>query len=152
MSEKIQLNVGDIAPNFKSRTQTGESIELYELLEKGSKVLLVFYPKDDTPGCTAQLCGIRDIYKEYKDKGVRVLGVNHGSSESHKDFIEKHNYPFDILVDEKKEIIKSYGSEKLFFKNLVVKRGVFLINTDKKIIYRFWGQQDNEKVLQVLDN
>jgi len=121
------LEIGDTAPNFKATTQDNELVELYELLDSGNKVLLIFYPKDFTPGCTKQLCGVRDIYSEYKKRGVRVLGVNHGDSQSHKDFIEEHQFPFDIIVDKDKSIIKDYGSEKKFFKPLPPKGGRFVL-------------------------
>ncbi|NJL96698.1 peroxiredoxin [Candidatus Gracilibacteria bacterium] len=146
-----KLQVGDTAPNFKAYTQDNQMTELYELLDSGNKVFLIFYPKDSTPGCTQQLCGVRDTYKEFRKRGVRVLGVNHGDSVTHKKFIQKNSFPFDIIVDKDKRIIKDYGCEKKFFKNMVVKRGVFLIKEDKTIEYIFWGQQDNQKVLDILD-
>jgi peroxiredoxin Q/BCP len=152
IEEKVKLAVGDKAPDFTAKIQSGEEVTLSKILAGGQKVLLVFYPGDDTPGCTKQLCGIRDVYKEYTDQRVKVLGINHGNAISHQKFISKYNYQFGIVVDEKKEIINQYGATKLFFKNKTVKRGVFLINTDGKIEYIFWGQQDNEKILSMLKN
>lgn len=142
--------VGEIAPDFSLKNQNGEEISLYTLLDSGKKVLLVFYPADQTPGCTLQLCGIRDIYAEYQKHNVVVLGINKGSAQSHQDFITAQSYQFDILVDDQEVVTNLYGAKKLFFKNLMTKRGVFLINTDKKIIYRQWGQHDNTKILDVL--
>jgi thioredoxin-dependent peroxiredoxin len=152
MSEhtKIKLEIGDIAPDFVTEIQTGEKVHLYDLLEQGKKVLLVFYPADFTPGCTMQLCGIRDIYKEYADLGVTILGVNPGSGESHQKFIEHHKYQFDIAVDKDKEIIEKYGATGFLYGRPRIMRGVFLIGSDKKIIYRFWGQQDNQKIINLL--
>lgn len=111
-----KLQVGDTAPNFKAYTQDNQMTELYELLDSGNKVFLIFYPKDSTPGCTQQLCGVRDTYKEFRKRGVRVLGVNHGDSVTHKKFIQKNSFPFDIIVDKDKRIIKDYGCEKNFSK------------------------------------
>jgi peroxiredoxin Q/BCP len=142
--------VGQIAPNFQSVTQSGQKVDLYQILESGKRVLLVFYPGDMTPGCTAQLCGIRDVYSDYTKYGVKVLGVNHAGPESHQQFIDQYGFPFDILVDKDKEIINLYGATKSFYGRPTIKRGVFLIDTNKTIIYRFWGQQDNQKVLQIL--
>jgi len=147
-----KLVVGDIAPDFTAKTQSGEDIRLSDLLKLGQKVLLVFYPGDDTPGCTAQLCGIRDVYSEYKDLGVRVLGMNHAEAKSHQKFINKYEYPFDIIVDEGREIIKQYGAVKLFFKNISTKRGVFLVDIDGKIIYLAWGQQNDQEIIEFLKN
>ncbi len=87
-TEAKVLKVGDKAPDFTAKNQAGIEISLSKLLKEGKKVLLVFYPGDDTPGCTSQLCGIRDIYKEYKDLGVEVYGVNHADEKSHQKFIE----------------------------------------------------------------
>lgn len=152
IEDRVKLSVGDIAPDFSAKVQSGEDVSLSKLLASGQKVLLVFYPGDDTPGCTKQLCGIRDVYKEYTDFGVKVLGVNHGNANSHQKFISTYDYQFDIIVDENKEIINKYGAVKMFFKNKTVKRGVFLIGLDSKIEYIFWGQQDNEKILEMLKN
>jgi thioredoxin-dependent peroxiredoxin len=151
MENQNTLNIGDIAADFKVKNQEGLDISLYKVLASGQKVLLIFYPGDDTPGCTKQLCGVRDIYNQYSKKNVTVFGINHASADSHEKFIQKYNFPFDILVDTDKKIIKQFGAEKFFFKNLIIKRGVFLIGTDKKIIYKHWGQQDNQKVLDILD-
>jgi peroxiredoxin Q/BCP len=149
----VDLQVGDTAPDFTAVLQTpdsAEEINLYSVLESGKKVLLVFYPGDDTPGCTKQLCGIRDVYSEYEKKGVQVIGVNHASEGSHLKFINKYNYQFGIVVDEGHVIRELYGAKKKFFKNFTTKRGVFLIDTDKTILYRFWGQQDNQAILDLL--
>lgn len=152
----VKLAVGDLAPSFVAQIQnpdgTLENFNLQQTLNEGSKVLLVFYPGDDTPGCTAQLCGIRDIYSEYKKLGVKVVGINHADSKSHLKFITKYQYPFGIVIDSDKSIRHSYGAEKAFFKNITTKRSVFLIDTNGKILFIHWGQQDNDKILQLLQN
>jgi thioredoxin-dependent peroxiredoxin len=153
--DKVSLKLQDLAPNFRAKVQYSDKIEevdLYDFLEKAKAkwVLLVFYPGDDTPGCTSQLCKIRDIYKEYQDLDVTIFGVNPASSESHQKFINKYTYPFGIIVDENKEIRQKYGATKYFFKNLTTKRGVFLINSDKKITFIHWGQQNNQEILDLI--
>jgi thioredoxin-dependent peroxiredoxin len=144
------LNVGDKAPLFSLKNQKNETIVLKELLADGHKVMLVVYPKDDTPGCTAQMCRVRDDYSEFEKIGVKVFGLNHGDEASHNKFIEKYNFPFDILIDENRKIIKEYGSTKMFFKNETTQRSAFVIDTDGKIIFAQKGQQDNQQILDLL--
>jgi len=144
------LEIGEKAPMFIAKNQNGEEVNLQSILESGSKVLLIFYPGDDTPGCTQQLCGVRDIYAQYAAAGIKVFGINHADEKSHEKFISKYAFPFDIFVDENKEIAKKYGALKKFFANFVIKRGVFLLDTDGTILYRYWGQQDNHKILSLL--
>jgi len=153
---ELKLEVGNLAPLFEAEIQnpdaTVENFNLEQTLKSGQKVLLVFYPGDDTPGCTAQLCGIRDVYSQYKDLGVKVVGVNHSEAKSHLKFIKKYNYQFGIIVDQDKSIRHKYGAEKLFFKNLTTKRSVFLIDTNQKILFIHWGHQDNSKIIELLKN
>jgi thioredoxin-dependent peroxiredoxin len=144
------LNVGDKAPLFSLKNQNEELIVLDDILKSGHKVMLVIYPKDDTPGCTAQMCGVRDEYSKFKDLGVKIFGLNHDNAKSHQKFIEKYNFPFDILIDENRNTIKEYGSTKMFFKNEVTQRSAFLIDTDGKIIFVQKGQQDNQAILNLL--
>jgi len=153
---EVKLEIGSLAPTFSALIQEPdggiENFNLIETLTAGNKVLLVFYPGDDTPGCTAQLCGIRDVYSSYKKLGVKVVGVNHKDGKSHLKFIKKNNYPFGILIDEDKSIRSAYGAEKSFFKNITTKRSVFLIDTDGKILFIHWGQQDNQEIFNLLEN
>ena len=155
MQDKTQLIVGNTAPNITLLNQKGETFDLYQILDSGQKVLLVFYPADDTPGCTTQLCGIRDIYGEYTKAGVTIVGVNSGDARQHQKFIDKHSYPFDILVDKledgtKRGVAIEYGAIGAFMGHTTTKRGVFLIDTDKTIIYQVWGQQNNQEILDFL--
>lgn len=144
------LNVGDKAPNFKLLNQNGDTIELQKLLASGFKVMLVIYPKDDTPGCTAQMCRVKDDFQQFEDLGVKVYGLNHGESSSHIKFKEKYKFQFDILIDENRKTIKEYGSTKMFFKNEVTQRSVFVINEKGIIVFVKKGQQDNEEILNLL--
>jgi thioredoxin-dependent peroxiredoxin len=153
MSESKSLTVGQIVPDFTATIQNPTGIEVFNLKETlatGTKVLFIFYPGDDTPGCTAQLCGVRDVYATYQKLGVKVVGINHASSESHLKFIKKFEYPFGIIVDEDKSIRELFGAVGSFFGKPTTKRSVFLVDTDGIILYRFFGQQDNEKIFEML--
>jgi len=152
MDDTIKLEVGNIAPNFSLNNQKGESVDLYSVLSSGNKVLLIFYPGDDTPGCTAQLCGVQDVYKVYRDLGVKVLGINQGDQKSHQKFIDKFSYQFDILVDPGRQTAAAWGQIKKIFGHISTKRGVYLVNTDKTILFIKQGQQDNQVILNILKN
>jgi thioredoxin-dependent peroxiredoxin len=102
-----KLKVGDKAPIFKGNDQNGNKISLADFSEK--KVVLYFYPKDSTPGCTAQACDLRDNYNLLLSKGYVVIGISADSEKSHQKFIEKHNLPFPLIADTDKEIIKAFG-------------------------------------------
>lgn len=99
--------VGSQAPNFEGVNENGEKVSLNDFM--GSKLILFFYPKDDTPGCTAAACSLRDDYDTLSDMGFKMLGVSPDGSKKHKKFIEKHKFPFSLLADEEKEVLKSYG-------------------------------------------
>jgi thioredoxin-dependent peroxiredoxin len=98
---------GQPAPDFELRSDTGESVRLSTF--KGSPVVLYFYPKDDTPGCTAQACGIRDEFDAFRDRGAVVLGVSPDSESSHRRFREKYGLPFTLLADPEHEVAQRYG-------------------------------------------
>lgn len=101
------LKAGDKAPSFKTTNQDGKEISLDGL--KGKKVVLYFYPKDSTPGCTMQACNLRDNYEALQKANYVVLGVSADTEKLHKRFIEKQSIPFDLLMDEDKTIIQAYG-------------------------------------------
>ena len=101
------LNVGDKAPNFVALNEFGQSISLSEFL--GKKIVLYFYPKDMTPGCTAESCNLSENYSLLQEKGFIVLGVSPDSSKSHQKFIDKYNLPFSLIADEDKAVIKAFG-------------------------------------------
>ena len=102
------LKVGDKAPDFKVNDQDGKPVKLSDL--RGSKVVLYFYPKDMTPGCTTEACNLRDNYKSMQKKGYEVLGVSTDSEKSHKKFIEKEKLPFRLLADAEKTMHGAYGT------------------------------------------
>lgn len=155
MSENKLIQVGQKAPDFTAVAQYADgpkTITLSKLLDEGQKVLLIFYPGDQTPGCTSQLCGVRDVYQQYQDLGVTALGVNPASAESHQKFIQKQSYQFGIVVDDDKSIRESYGAIGNFMGKEITKRSVFLVDTDGKVIFQCAGQQDNSEILELLYN
>ena len=101
------LQAGEKAPKFKGVDENGNTIKLSDY--KGKKLILFFYPKDNTPGCTLEACNLRDHYGELQDLGFELLGVSPDSSKKHAKFIEKFNFPFPLLADEEKEVIKAFG-------------------------------------------
>jgi peroxiredoxin Q/BCP len=101
------LKEGDKAPAFTAKDQNGKEVSLSDY--KGKRVVLYFYPKDDTPGCTAQACNLRDNYSALQKKGLVVLGVSVDSAKSHKKFEEKYELPFTLVSDEDKKIVEAYG-------------------------------------------
>jgi peroxiredoxin Q/BCP len=104
------IGVGDAAPDFSRPTHTGEPLTLSAL--QGGWVVLYFYPKDDTPGCTKEACAFRDSYEDFTDAGATVIGVSSDSPESHVKFAEKHKLPFQLVSDEDGELRRMYGTAK----------------------------------------
>ena len=133
------LKEGDKAPAFEANDQDGNSVKLKDL--KGQRVVLYFYPKDDTPGCTKEACSFRDADDLYKSKGIRVLGVSTDNEKSHQKFISKFQLPFDLLADTDKKIVEDYGvwGEKSMYgkKYMGTFRKTFLIDGDGKIVKIF---------------
>lgn len=130
------LQVGDSAPDFTAVTDSGETISLSDF--RGKRVILYFYPKDDTPGCTTQACGFRDNYPVIEEKNAVVLGVSPDSAKSHQKFKTKFNLPFTLLVDEDHAIAEAYGVwvEKSMYgkKYMGIERSHFVIDEEGRII------------------
>jgi peroxiredoxin Q/BCP len=103
----ITLKAGDKAPAIKATDHTGAPFSLSAL--KGKKVVLYFYPKDDTPGCTKEACSFRDHHERFLSEGYAIVGVSPDSAAKHQKFIEKHDLPFTLIPDEDKEVIQAYG-------------------------------------------
>ena len=103
----MSLEKGSIAPSFEGIDQDGNSIKLADY--RGKKVALYFYPKDDTPGCTAQACNLRDNYDALLASGIQVIGVSIDSAKSHAKFVAKYSLPFPLIADEDKSIVAAYG-------------------------------------------
>lgn len=103
----MKLNPGDKAPAIRTADQNGKMINLED--HRGSRVILYFYPKDDTPGCTAEACNLRDNYYDLLDRGFKIIGVSADDGESHQKFAGKYHLPFPLIPDTDKKIIKAYG-------------------------------------------
>lgn len=131
----MSLEIGQKAPEFEAQDQDGKLIKLSDL--KGKKVVLYFYPKDNTPGCTAQACNLRDNYEALQKAGYVVLGVSSDSQKSHRKFIDKQELPFPLLADEDLVVHEKYGTwmEKNTFgrKYMGTVRTTFIINEDGNI-------------------
>ena len=143
---ELKLKEGDVAPKFTVATSGGGKISLVDF--KGQNVILYFYPKDDTPGCTKEACAFRDEFAQFKKQGAVVFGVSPDSVKSHDKFVAKFKLPFTLLADEDKKIVEAYGvwGEKSFMgrKYLGVYRVTFLIGQDGKI-KKIWPQVKPEE-------
>jgi peroxiredoxin Q/BCP len=130
------LRVGDQAPEFTSVDQNGNTVSLNDYT--GKKVVIYFYPKDNTPGCTAQACNIRDNYDAIQKAGIVILGVSADGEKKHQSFIEKFELPFLLLADTEKELLNLYGvwGEKKFMGKIYdgIHRTTFLLGEDHKIL------------------
>ncbi len=136
-----ELKIGDKAPAFDALDGSGKRHKLSDL--KGKTVLLYFYPKDNTPGCTIQACDFRDLSAKYKRKGVVVLGVSPDPAKSHNKFSEKFDLNFPLLVDEEKQICHAYGvwrNKKFMGREFMgVVRSTFVIDPKGKLAYVEYG-------------
>lgn len=130
-----KINIGDKAPDFKGKNQNGETISLKDF--KGKKVILYFYPKDDTPGCTAESCNLRDNYADLKKKGYEIIGVSADDVKSHKKFADKYALPFSLIADTEKEILQAYdawGEKSMYGKKYMgILRKTYVIDEKGKI-------------------
>ena len=131
-----ELQIGDLAPDFEAKTDSGETVKLSSY--RGQRVVLYFYPKDDTPGCTTQACGFRDNYVEIEERDAVVLGVSPDGQASHQKFKTKYDLPFTLLVDEDHTIAELYGvwgEKKMYGKTYMgVLRSHFVIDKAGKIV------------------
>jgi peroxiredoxin Q/BCP len=128
-----ELKIGDQAPEFTLPDETGKPVSLSDF--RGKRVVVFFYPRDNTPGCTAQACGFRDEFSVIQDKNAVVLGVSGQGSKSHQSFKSKNSLPFPLLSDEDHAISKQYGvwGEKRFLGMLITNRSHYVIGPDGKI-------------------
>ncbi len=127
---------GKPAPDFELPSDSGDRVRLSSL--RGKPVVLYFYPKDDTPGCTTQACGIRDVYADFRGRGAVVLGVSPDDEASHVKFKEKYSLPFTLLADPEHEIAEEYGvwKERNMYgkKSMGIERSTFVIDADGNVV------------------
>jgi thioredoxin-dependent peroxiredoxin len=149
----VQVEAGRPAPDFTLTADTGEDVSLSSL--RGKPVVLYFYPKDDTPGCTAQACGIRDAWGEFQNAGALVLGVSPDDEASHAKFKEKYGLPFPLLADTEHQVSEQYGvwGEKTYAGKtyMGVNRSTFVIDADGNVAKVFLDVKPDEHADQVLD-
>jgi len=148
-----KLKIGDKAPDFKGLDQDGNRIKLEDFTEE--KLILYFYPKDNTPGCNNEACNLRDNYQMWLDKGYKVVGVSPDSQASHQKFIAKFELPFPLISDTDKDIIKAYGAwgpKKLYgreYEGLL--RSTFVIDENGTIDQIFMKVKTKDHTNQILE-
>ena len=144
---------GDKAPDFAVKDTDGNEVKLSDF--RGQKVVLYFYPKDDTPGCTKQACSIRDSYSEFEERGIKVLGVSLDDEKSHRKFVNKYELPFTLLSDTDHAVSDAFGvyGEKEFMgkKYMGVSRKTFLIDEEGRIRKVFDKVNVDEHADEVLE-
>lgn len=152
----MKLKVGDQAPELSGTDQDGKPVSLADY--KGKKLILYFYPKDLTPGCTTESCNFRDHYQDLTDKGYDVLGVSADDEKKHQKFIEKHELPFRLLADVDKKVINAYGvwGPKKFMGREYegIQRTTFVIDEEGKIqliIEKVKTKESTEQILEELE-
>ena len=147
------LKEGDVAPDFTVRDQNGDEIKLSNF--QGQKVVLYFYPKDDTPGCTKEACSLRDGFATFEEKGIKILGVSMDDEQSHQKFISKYELPFTLLTDANHAVAdayESYGEKTFMGKNYMgVLRKTFLIDEGGKIRRVFDKVKVDEHADEILE-
>lgn len=148
-----KIEEGQAAPNFTGKDQNGSAISLQDF--KGDNVVIYFYPKDDTPGCTAQACNLRDNHGELLNKGIKVVGVSADSEEKHQKFIKKYDLPFPLIADTDKSIIQSFGvwGEKKFMGKVYdgIHRTTFILDKDGTVMKRIDKVKTKDHTNQILE-
>ena len=136
MTKERKLNIGDKAIDFTLEDKDGNKVSLSDY--RGKKVILYFYPKDNTPGCTKQACNFRDNYPQIQEKGAEVIGISRDGQKAHTNFTAKHELPFTLLSDPEREVIEAYGvwtEKKLYGKiGFGISRTTFLIDEEGTIV------------------
>lgn len=139
--------VGEIAPDFTLQDDQEHPVTLSSFRGK-HPVVLIFYPGDMTPGCTMQLCAVRDDWSKFRQHGAMVFGINHGDAESHQTFKKKYDFPFPLLIDENKRVSAMYGAIRTFFKTKTIRRTVIAIDLKGKIVYLKRGMPKDADILK----
>ena len=135
------LPVGSDAPSFEAKDERGNTVSLDQFRNE-KNVVLIFYPADDTPGCTKQACQIRDSWPEVNTRDIVVFGVNSNNANSHRKFREKYRIPYPLLVDQGKKISNRYNTG-----GLITRRTVYLIGKDGKILFAQRGMPSPEEII-----
>lgn len=147
------LDIGDIVPSTRLPSSSGKEVTLTDF--KGKKVVLYFYPKDDTPGCTTEACDFRDNLQNYKNANAVIVGVSKDPMKSHDKFIEKYGLPFELLADEKGELLDAFGvwkEKSMYGKTFMgVERSTFLIDENSKIVKSWRKVSVPNHVAEVLE-
>jgi len=131
----MSIEKGEKAPHFQLKDQDGKEFDSKTVLGK-KPVVIYFYPKDFTPGCTKEACNFRDSYEDFKEAGAEVLGISNDSEKSHAKFAKKHKLPFVLLSDSNGKVRKKFGIKKSLL-GLVPGRETFVINADGNIVFKF---------------
>jgi len=151
------LKVGDKAPDFKLKDEAGREISLSDF--RGRKVVIYFYPKDDTPGCTKEACSFRDVYDEILEAGAVVIGISKDDTSSHEKFKKKHNLPFYLLSDPENIVIEKYGAwqeKKMYGKNYMgIARITYIVDKEgviQKAYPKVKPETHGVEILEALKN
>ena len=148
------IEEGKQAPDFELQTDAGETVKLSDL--KGRPVVLYFYPKDDTPGCTVEACEFRDAYDVFRERGAEVIGVSPDDVASHGKFKSKYELPFTLLADPEHEVAEKYGvwGERNSYgkKSMGIKRSTFIIDSDGNVARAMMGIKPAGHASEVLDS
>ncbi len=145
------LRIGDPAPDFSLSDETGQTVRLSDFAGK-SPVVLMFYPADQTPGCTKQLCTARDDYQKYREAGIAVFGVNPGSAASHKRFADRYNMKTPLLVDERGAVAKAYDALMPIPLITLVNRTVVGIDRDGRVSFYERGMPSTDRIISAMSS
>jgi len=153
--EYSELAQGMQAPDFEAEISDGRKIRLSEILSDGKGVILYFYPRDNTPGCTYQSCDFRNNFEIFQENGWNVFGISSDSANSHEKFIQKYNLPFDLIVDDDSNLHKKFGTwrEKKFRGNTYMGtlRSTFVIDSDGSIRWASYGVKAKKNVEEIME-
>ncbi|MGK6351278.1 peroxiredoxin [Parapedobacter sp. DT-150] len=145
------LKIGDQIPHFVLKDQHGQDVDINDQIGQ-KKLVIYFYPKDESPGCTKQACAIRDSFAAYADAGAMVIGINSGSVESHRAFAEKYRLPFTLLSDPGNQVLKAFGVKNVLF---LTGRETFVFGLDGRLAFKYRAMMNatahNDQVLAFLE-
>ncbi|MFN3917607.1 MAG: peroxiredoxin [Flavobacteriales bacterium] len=139
-----KIKIGDFIPSFALLNQHGETVSSDQF--RGKKLVIFFYPKDNTPGCTAEACSFRDNYGLFKAKGTEILGISSDSVETHKKFAKKHNLTYSILSDGKGKVRKLFGVPKIL--GFIPGRVTYMVDENGKVVHIFDALLDSKRHIQ----